>query len=71
MKKLIFILGLAMMIPARASWAQVAAPGDSGVSMGHVHFLVQDPEPYKKFWAAMGACPASSGRMTCSNFRVS
>ena len=26
MKKLILILGLAMLIPARASWAQVTAP---------------------------------------------
>jgi catechol 2,3-dioxygenase-like lactoylglutathione lyase family enzyme len=61
MKKLVFILGLAMMIPARASWAQVPAPGDSGVSMGHVHFLVSDPEPYKKFWAAMGGVPGKLG----------
>ena len=57
MKNLILILGLAMLIPARASWAQVAAPGDSGVSMGHVHFLVPDVEAAAKFWTAMGGIP--------------
>ena len=30
MKKLILILGLALLIPARASWAQVAAPNNAG-----------------------------------------
>lgn len=62
MKKLIFLLvGLALMIPARASWAQVLNPGASGASMGHVHFLVPDPEPYKKFWTAMGGVPIKLG----------
>jgi catechol 2,3-dioxygenase-like lactoylglutathione lyase family enzyme len=61
MKKLIFVLGLALLVPARASWAQVAAPGESGVSMGHVHFLVQDVEAYKKFWTAMGGVPEKLG----------
>jgi catechol 2,3-dioxygenase-like lactoylglutathione lyase family enzyme len=61
MEKLILILGLAMLIPARASWAQVAAPNDSGVSMGHVHFLVPDVEAAKKFWTAMGGVPGKLG----------
>jgi len=61
MKKLILILGLAMLIPARASWAQVAAPNDAGVSMGHVHFLVPDVEAAKVFWTAMGGVPGKLG----------
>lgn len=61
MRKLALILGLAMLIPARASWAQVAAPGESGVSMGHVHYLVPDVEPWKKFWTAMGGVPEKLG----------
>jgi catechol 2,3-dioxygenase-like lactoylglutathione lyase family enzyme len=63
MKKLILILilGLAMLIPARASWAQVAAPNDTGVSMGHVHFVVQDMEAGKNFWTAMGGTPGKLG----------
>ena len=61
MKKLILILGLAMLIPARASWAQVAGPNDAGVSMGHVHFLVPDVEAAKTFWTAMGGVPGKLG----------
>ena len=61
MKKLILILGLAVLIPARASWAQVAAPNDIGVSMGHVHLMVQDVEAGKKFWTAMGGIPGKLG----------
>jgi catechol 2,3-dioxygenase-like lactoylglutathione lyase family enzyme len=61
MKKLILILGLAMLFPARASWAQVAKGNDAGVSMGHVHFLVPDVEAAKTFWTAMGGVPGKLG----------
>jgi catechol 2,3-dioxygenase-like lactoylglutathione lyase family enzyme len=61
MKKLILILGFAMLIPARASWAQVAKGNDAGVSMGHVHFLVPDVEAAKTFWTAMGGVPGKLG----------
>jgi hypothetical protein len=30
--------------------AQTAAPNASGVSIGHVHLMVGDPEPQKKLW---------------------
>ena len=61
MKKLILILGLAMLLPARASMAQVAKGNDAGVSMGHVHFLVPDVEAAKTFWTAMGGVPGKLG----------
>lgn len=61
MKKLILLVGLALLFSARPSAAQVAAPGDSGVSMGHVHFLVQDVEAWTKFWTAMGGVPEKLG----------
>ena len=61
MNKMILFLGLALLIPARASWAQLAAPGDSGVSMGHVHFLVPDVDAAKAFWTAMGGVPEKLG----------
>ncbi len=61
MKNMILIFGLAMLIPARASWAQVAGPNSAGVSMGHVHFVVQDMEAAKKFWTAMGGIPSTLG----------
>lgn len=64
MKRLICllgILGLALLVPARPSFAQVVAGNEAGVSMGHVHFLVADVEPWKKFWTAMGGTPAKLG----------
>jgi catechol 2,3-dioxygenase-like lactoylglutathione lyase family enzyme len=61
MRKLILILGLAILIPAHASWAQIAGPNDTGVSMGHVHFLVPDVEAAKTFWTAMGGVPGKLG----------
>jgi catechol 2,3-dioxygenase-like lactoylglutathione lyase family enzyme len=61
MKKLILILGLAMLFPARAAWAQLAPPNDAGVTMGHVHFVVQDLEAGTKFWTAMGGTHSKLG----------
>src|SRR5438270_806253 len=31
-------------------YSQLAAPNDSGVSLGHVHLIVADPEVQKKLW---------------------
>ncbi len=61
MKKLIFVLCLAAIFPARLSWAQLAAPNDAGVAMGHIHLVVRDLDAYKKFWLAMGGTPGELG----------
>jgi catechol 2,3-dioxygenase-like lactoylglutathione lyase family enzyme len=47
--KLILALPIAcwMLAPARA---QLAAPNEAGVAMGHVHLNVQDIDVQKKFW---------------------
>jgi catechol 2,3-dioxygenase-like lactoylglutathione lyase family enzyme len=65
MKKLIFVLGvlgLLAVLPTRAAWAQLAAPNDAGITMGHVHLMVQDVEAGKKFWTAMGGAPGKLGQ---------
>jgi catechol 2,3-dioxygenase-like lactoylglutathione lyase family enzyme len=54
MKKLILSAMLAALLPAGAARAQLAAPNEAGVSMGHVHLVMQDLEAGKKFWTAMG-----------------
>jgi catechol 2,3-dioxygenase-like lactoylglutathione lyase family enzyme len=61
MKRLILILSLATLIPPGAAWAQVAAPNEAGVSMGHVHLVVQELEAAKNFWTAMGGSPGKLG----------
>ncbi|MBZ5644355.1 MAG: VOC family protein [Acidobacteriia bacterium] len=57
MKKLIFVLcllGLLTTLPAASAYAQLAAPNSTGVSMGHVHLIVQDLDAAMAFWTAMG-----------------
>jgi len=44
--------------------AQLAAPGLSGVSMGHVHLNTKDPDAQKKFWVdVIGAEETKLGTM--------
>ena len=37
-------------ISALPLFAQLAAPNESGVSLGHIHLMVADPEVQKKLW---------------------
>ena len=53
-KTMMLALGLAVFLMPRVSQAQLAAPNDTGASMGHVHLFVQDVDAAKKFWIAMG-----------------
>src|SRR5690349_7951238 len=46
---------LALLLAASAAslYAQLAAPNDSGVSIGHIHLMCADPEEQKKLWVGM------------------
>jgi catechol 2,3-dioxygenase-like lactoylglutathione lyase family enzyme len=48
MRRLIILLA-----SAASLFAQLPAPNESGVSMGHIHLLVADPEPHKKLWVGV------------------
>lgn len=50
-----------VLIAAGISWAQLAAPNEAGVSMGHVHLVVRDVEASKKFWTDLGATAVKLG----------
>jgi glyoxalase/bleomycin resistance protein/dioxygenase superfamily protein len=56
-KKLFLVLNLAMLWPPAASRAQVYAPNEAGVAMGHWHTIVRDVEATKKFWILLGGTP--------------
>jgi catechol 2,3-dioxygenase-like lactoylglutathione lyase family enzyme len=43
--------------------AQLAAPGASGVAMGHLHLGVKDLDAQKKFWAALGGTRVQNGAL--------
>jgi catechol 2,3-dioxygenase-like lactoylglutathione lyase family enzyme len=45
-------------------FAQLAPPNDSGVSLGHIHFVVTDPDATKKAWVdVFGAIPSRAGAL--------
>jgi catechol 2,3-dioxygenase-like lactoylglutathione lyase family enzyme len=49
--------------------AQLAPPNDSGISMGHVHLIVSDPEAQKKLWVdVLGAQVTHSGTLELLKF---
>lgn len=44
--------------------AQLAPPNDRGVSIGHVHLMLADPEAHKKLWVGvLGAQVTNSGSL--------
>ena len=40
-------------VTAAGLCAQLAAPNESGVSIGHIHLMSADPEAQKKFWVGV------------------
>ncbi len=61
------ILLTAVILPlfaALAAFAQLAAPNESGISLGHLHLLSKDPEAQKKIWVeAFGAQLTKTGSL--------
>jgi catechol 2,3-dioxygenase-like lactoylglutathione lyase family enzyme len=48
--------------------AQLAAPGEGGVSMGHLHFVVRDADAHRRFWAALSGTPVQNGALQLIQF---
>ena len=46
-----------------APHAQLAAPGPSGVVMGHLHLATTDVEASRRFWAALGGVAVQNGQL--------
>src|SRR5512133_2891659 len=47
---------------------QLAAPGVSGVAMGHLHLAVKDLDAQRKFWGALGGMPVQNGTLALIQF---
>jgi catechol 2,3-dioxygenase-like lactoylglutathione lyase family enzyme len=54
MKAILLLLPIALLVSASATWAQLAAPNDEGVAMGHLHLNVKDVDANKKFFVSLG-----------------
>ena len=49
---------------AASLFAQLPAPNDSGISTGHIHLVVSDPEEQKKMWVdVLGAQVTNAGSL--------
>ena len=48
--------------------AQLGTPNASGVSIGHVHLTVRNPEEHKKLWLLMGAQVTTAGPLELLKF---
>jgi hypothetical protein len=57
MRKLCLILGLGMVWPLSATWAQLYPPNEAGVTLGAWHTIVRDVETTKKWWELWGGKP--------------
>jgi len=58
-----------VLVFALPAGAQLPAPNDAGVSMGHLHLTARDPEAQRKFWVeVMGATPVKLGPMDVMKF---
>jgi catechol 2,3-dioxygenase-like lactoylglutathione lyase family enzyme len=58
----IFSVVSLLAVSAGGVFAQLAPPNDAGVSLGHIHFVVTDPEATKKAWVdVFGAVPSKAG----------
>jgi catechol 2,3-dioxygenase-like lactoylglutathione lyase family enzyme len=57
------LLSLFLLLPI-AAFAQLTAPNDAGVSIGHIHLMSKDPDAQKKIWVeVLGAQPSKTGTL--------
>src|ERR1700730_4378035 len=62
MRWLRLLAALAVTMFAQLSFAQLAAPNDAGVSLGHIHLTVPDPDAQIKVWVdVLGATASKAG----------
>src|SRR4051812_41452538 len=59
---------LGFLTTASPAVAQLAAPADSGVVMGHLHLVVKDLDAQRKFWSALGGVPVQNGALALLQF---
>lgn len=54
---------------SQVAWAgQIAAPNDAGISMGHLHYVVEDVEANIDFWVRLGGEVTARGDETVIRF---
>jgi len=62
------ILAILLAIAAVPLSAQLGKPNATGISIGHVHLIVRDPEAHKKLWVLLGAEVTHTGSLELLKF---
>jgi catechol 2,3-dioxygenase-like lactoylglutathione lyase family enzyme len=62
------VLVATLATPTISLFAQLGVPNASGVSIGHVHLTVRNPEEHKKIWLLMGAQVTAAGPLELLKF---
>jgi catechol 2,3-dioxygenase-like lactoylglutathione lyase family enzyme len=60
-----FIASILCLLPLQAVQGQIRAPNEAGVSMGHLHYFVEDVAANRDFWVRLGgtAAPFAAGEL--------
>lgn len=65
---LLFLVCATSIVPPPAALAQLAAPSDAGVAMGHIHLSAKDVEATRKMFVAIGGTPVANGTLQMIQF---
>ena len=69
MKKLLLSLcGAVALLWATPAHAQLVAPGEAGVAMGHVHLVARDVDASRRFFVGLGGTPVQNGTLQLIQF---
>ncbi|MBI4886100.1 MAG: VOC family protein [Acidobacteria bacterium] len=70
MKKsyLLFLWGVVALLWAAPARAQLVAPGEGGVAMGHMHLVARDVDASRRFFVALGGTPVQNGTLQLIQF---
>jgi len=60
---LVLAIGAAVALLTARPEAQLAAPGASGVVMGHLHLATKDVDASRRFWGAIGGVAVQNGAL--------
>jgi catechol 2,3-dioxygenase-like lactoylglutathione lyase family enzyme len=61
---ILFLLATLVLVSATTLQAQLPAPNAAGVSAGHTHMMVRDPDAHKKIWVdVLGAQVVTAGTL--------
>jgi catechol 2,3-dioxygenase-like lactoylglutathione lyase family enzyme len=64
----LLLAALIAMFAVAPSYAQLPAPGDAGVAMGHIHLTAKDVEGTRKLFTAIGGTPVANGTLQMIQF---